>query len=145
MRRIRQATAFGLLLALVTQLGCGTILYPERRGQRGGRIDPAVAVMDGVGCLLFLIPGLVAFAVDFGTGAIYLPGGRRGQVEVIPFEGIDLAAAIDAIERQRGVDLEPRLGELRVFRLEDAAEARERISALGSEFAATWPSSLAVR
>jgi hypothetical protein len=145
MQRIHQATALGVLLALFTQLGCGTILYPERRGQRSGRIDPAVAVMDGIGCLLFLIPGLVAFAVDFGTGAIYLPGGRRGEVERIRFEGDDLADVIDAIERQRGVDLAPRLGELRVFRLDDAADARERISALGGQLAPGAPSSLAAR
>lgn len=56
---------------------CGYILHPERKGQRGGRIDPAIAVLDGVGLLLFLIPGIVAFAIDFHYGTIYLPGGRR--------------------------------------------------------------------
>ncbi len=56
---------------------CGTLLYPERRGQTSGTIDPAVAILDGVACLLFLIPGLIAFAVDFSTGAIYLPEGNK--------------------------------------------------------------------
>lgn len=132
MRRFHKATALTLLFALVAQLGCGTILYPERRGQKGGRIDPAVAIMDGIGCLLFLIPGLVAFAVDFGTGAIYLPGGRRGEVERIPFEGDDLADAAAAVERHLGVDLDPHLGDARVIQLDDAAEARARIAALGA-------------
>ena len=63
--------------ALVAPLSaCGTLLYPERRGQKGGRLDTAVVILDGLGLLLFLVPGIVAFAVDFGTGAIYLPGGR---------------------------------------------------------------------
>jgi hypothetical protein len=31
--------------------------------------------LDGVGLLLFLVPGVIAFAVDFATGAIYLPSG----------------------------------------------------------------------
>lgn len=53
---------------------CGTILYPERRGRTGGRIDPAVVVMDGLLCLVFLLPGVIAFAVDFGSGAIYTSG-----------------------------------------------------------------------
>jgi len=57
MPRIQRATAFCLVLALTAQLACGTILYPERRGQKSGRIDPAVAIMDGIGLLLFLIPG----------------------------------------------------------------------------------------
>jgi hypothetical protein len=34
-------------------------------------------VLDGVGVLVFVVPGLVAFGVDFATGAIYLPSGRR--------------------------------------------------------------------
>jgi len=63
---------------LVIELaGCGTILYPERKGQKGGRIDPGIAVLDGLGLLFFIIPGVIAFAVDFTTGAIYLPGGPR--------------------------------------------------------------------
>ena len=57
--------------------GCGTILYPERKGQKDGRIDPGIAVLDGLGLLFFIIPGVIAFAVDFTTGAIYLPGGSR--------------------------------------------------------------------
>lgn len=53
--------------------GCGVLLYPERQGQEGGKIDPVVAILDGVGLLLYLVPGLVAFAVDFHQGTIYLP------------------------------------------------------------------------
>lgn len=67
-----------LLTVLVLHLAsCGTLLYPERRGQAGGRIDPGVAILDGVGLILFVIPGAVAFAVDFITGAIYLPAGKK--------------------------------------------------------------------
>ena len=131
MRRLQQATALGLLLALTTQLACGTLLYPERRGQRSGRIDPAVAIMDGIGLLLFIIPGVVAFAIDFGSGAIYLPGGRRGEVETIPFEGDDVADALRAVERARGLELQERAAELRVYPLDDVAEARARVAALG--------------
>jgi len=66
---------------LVFQLiGCGTILYPERKGQKAGRIDAGVALLDAVGLLFFLIPGVIAFAVDFNNGTIYLPGGR-GSLE----------------------------------------------------------------
>jgi len=68
---------------LITQLaGCGTILYPARRGQQTGKIDAGVAVMDGVGLLLFVIPGVVAFAIDFSTGAIYLPGTSRSSLDI---------------------------------------------------------------
>jgi hypothetical protein len=54
--------------------GCGMILHPERRNQPpGGDIDWGVFALDSVGLLLFFLPGVIAFAVDFSTGAIYLP------------------------------------------------------------------------
>jgi len=59
---------------IVQMTGCGTLMYPERRGQRGGRIDAGIAVLDGIGLLLFIIPGIIAYAVDFSNGTIYLPG-----------------------------------------------------------------------
>jgi len=62
---------------IIELAGCGTILYPERKGQEDGRIDPGIAVLDGLGLLFFIIPGVIAFAVDFTTGAIYLPRSSR--------------------------------------------------------------------
>jgi hypothetical protein len=62
--------ASGLAVHLAS---CGTILHPERRGQPPGRLDPGIVILDAVGLLLFFVPGVVAFAVDFATGAIYLP------------------------------------------------------------------------
>ena len=54
--------------------GCGTILYPDRAYQEErGDLDPAIIILDGIGLFFFIIPGLVAFAVDFTTGAIYFP------------------------------------------------------------------------
>ena len=73
----RISTAVLLTVLVLHLASCGTLLYPERRGQTSGRIDPGVAILDGVGILLFIIPGAVAFAVDFITGAIYLPGGKK--------------------------------------------------------------------
>lgn len=54
--------------------GCGTLLYPERHGQpHSPHIDWKVVALDGLGLLLFFVPGVIAFVVDFSTGAIYLP------------------------------------------------------------------------
>jgi hypothetical protein len=75
-RETRRAVRFAgtLTVGLAVFLNsCGTILYPERRGQPAGRLDPAIVVLDGIGLLLFFVPGVVAFVVDFATGAIYLP------------------------------------------------------------------------
>jgi hypothetical protein len=37
-------------------------------------------ILDAVGLFFFIIPGLIAFGVDFTTGAIYMPSGRRKSV-----------------------------------------------------------------
>ena len=56
-------------------------MYPERKGQIDGKIDPGIAILDGLGLLLFIIPGVIAFAVDFSNGTIYLPPGQNGLFE----------------------------------------------------------------
>ena len=71
---------------LLQTVGCGTIIYPERRGQQSGRVDVGIAVLDGLGLLLFIIPGVIAFAVDFSTGAIYLPGGKSKTAKRLPHD-----------------------------------------------------------
>jgi hypothetical protein len=71
---------FILTSFLVQISACGWILHPERRGQNGGRIDAGIAVLDGVCLLFFIIPGIIAYAVDFSTGCIYLPGGRSSSI-----------------------------------------------------------------
>lgn len=70
--------AAGLLLQTS---GCGTLMFPERQHEpHSGKLDGNILILDGIGLLFFLIPGLVAFGVDFGTGAIYLPEGiERGE------------------------------------------------------------------
>ena len=64
-----------------TSSGCGTILYPERVGQpRGGPLDWQVVALDTVGLLLFVVPGAIAFAVDWYNGALFLPEYGYGAV-----------------------------------------------------------------
>jgi hypothetical protein len=73
-------TSTCILLAFLL-IGCGTLLYPKRIGQRSGNIDAGVAVLDGLCLLLFVVPGIVAFVVDFSNGTIYLPGGNRSMLD----------------------------------------------------------------
>jgi len=78
------------LLVSVQLVSCGTILYPERRNQKAGRIDVGVALLDGFWLLVGIIPGVIAFAVDFSSGAIYLPAGSAknddGEYRVVRFD-----------------------------------------------------------
>ncbi|MFJ4155228.1 polyribonucleotide nucleotidyltransferase [Pseudomonas sp. NPDC089752] len=80
--RIPSRVIGGALIAtLLTQLtACGTLFYPDRRGQIEGKVDPVIVALDAIGILFYVIPGLIAFGVDFATGAIYYPGGTTAQV-----------------------------------------------------------------
>ena len=84
----KRLAALLALAGLLTHLtACGTILHPERRGQPSGRLDPAIVALDAVGLLLFFIPGVIAFAVDFSNGTIYLPDG--GSADARPLPGVE--------------------------------------------------------
>jgi len=116
-----QSRVIGGVLAatLLTQLtACGTLFFPDRRGQIEGQIDPVVAALDAVGILFYVIPGLIAFGIDFATGAIYLPQGQYSVApntlrDAIGTDGkIDNAKLKAIIERETGRSLplnDPRL------------------------------------
>lgn len=105
---------------------CGMILYPERRGQRGTRIDVGVAIMDGIGLFFFLLPGVIAFAVDFTQGTIYYPP-----------EHHKASLKLEDLERVR---FDPRQGpaimehaaseRMRVVKLKSSEEMLARLAAL---------------
>lgn len=118
--RTRSRVIGGVLaVSLFTQLAaCGTLFYPDRRGQIDGRIDPAVAVLNAVGLIFYLLPGLIAFGIDFATGAIYLPDDNYSMApeklqEAIGADGVvDLAKLKAIIEAETGRSLpldDPRL------------------------------------
>lgn len=72
LRCLLPVASAGLLLPPLA--GCGSIMFPERIGQpRIGPLDWKVVALDGLGLLLFFVPGVIAFAVDFYNGTIFLP------------------------------------------------------------------------
>jgi len=112
--KIHFRAAFKISVAIILLFqfsGCGSILYPERRGQKAGNIDAGVAVMDGVLLLFFIVPGVIAYVVDFSTGAIYLPGHKRSEAgEAVRVVRIDPAQMTrerieEVVARETGVPL----------------------------------------
>lgn len=96
----------GLTLSLT---GCGTLFYPERKGQPQGRVDPGVAIVDGLGLLLFIVPGVIAYAVDFSNNTIYLPNSQTGtdeaSVDRVYYDGaLDPESLASMIETRTGRD-----------------------------------------
>jgi len=117
MKMRNQRVVAAALTTCLMLTGCGTLLHPERKGQISGRIDPAIAALNGVGLLFFFVPGVIAFAVDFSNGTIYLPAGRsaaNGQSDTqseeviqISFEGHpDRAELAQIIQREAGLTLD---------------------------------------
>lgn len=93
--------SISLVMYLLSSSGCGVILYPERQGQKSGKIDITVALLDGVGLLIWVVPGLVAFAVDFHQGTIYLPNSRAaidaGETDFIEVQ-VEGPMTVESIE-----------------------------------------------
>jgi hypothetical protein len=161
-----QARSFStklVALALVAAIAlfstsCGTLLYPERRGQPpGGPLDVGVVILDALGLLFFVIPGIVAFIVDFSNGTIYLPPPNYGSLPHQTLRRKDLVPVklakedmtrekIEEIVSQRvgrPVKLEP--GRFRAMELKDLDEVDDRSERLADPDAEAPPTAIRFR
>lgn len=127
--------SISLVVYVLSATGCGVILYPERQGQKSGKIDLAVAALDGIGLLIFIVPGLVAFAVDFHQGTIYLPNSRAaidaGGPDYIEVK-VEGPMTVDSIEAVllRELELPINLDDERAFAYEINSIDSQSISTL---------------
>ncbi len=78
-RTMRFTRAIALTSALAMASGCGYFFHPERRGNSGGEISGVSLVGDLLWLIPGIIPGVVALAIDFTSGAVYIGGGRYGM------------------------------------------------------------------
>lgn len=111
--------------------GCGTIFHQERIHAPHSRdIDWRIAAADGLGLAFFFVPGVVAFVVDFSTGAIYLPpDGSSGYAAAEANKTPEIQSPSDVAEEPdlpraawNRVDLPP--VELRPQRIEEVVSQR---------------------
>lgn len=127
--RFTKLAALGLCFGLILQTtACGTILHPERKGQTGGQIDPAIAILNGIGLLFYVIPGAIAFAVDFYNGTIYLPNGGITQLTPEELERISPNGEVDnkqlelLVEEKVNMDLDLQASNVQVRKLDSEAQ-----------------------
>jgi hypothetical protein len=114
---------------LIFQLvGCGTIMYPERKGQKSGRIDSGVAILDGIGLLFFFIPGIIAYAVDFSNGTIYLPGTLSSldvkNLKQVKFDTkhSSMASIQEIVKKETGCNVKLYQSQMKITKLESVDE-----------------------
>jgi len=81
-------------------------MHSDRQGQRGGDIDVGVAILDGLGLLFFIIPGVIAYAVDFSNGTIYLPPSHRRAPDLAELRRVRFDAKAGAAELERVIENE---------------------------------------
>ena len=78
--RLRKALSVVVLLSLLSMFtSCAFFLYPERRGRTAGHVDVPCLILDCAGLLFGILPGVIALAVDFSSGAIYVSTGGERQ------------------------------------------------------------------
>jgi hypothetical protein len=80
-----RAIALATILSLATTtVGCGYVLYPERRGNNGGYVAGGTLVMDLLWLIPGIVPGVIFLIVDFTSGAMYV---RPGQAMIVSPQG----------------------------------------------------------
>lgn len=131
--RLSKTLAVGLCAGLILQTtACGTVMHPERKGQTGGQLDPAIVALNAVGLLFFFVPGVVAFAVDFSNGTIYLPGGSAQLTEeqmerVTRADGqVDQEALETVVNEELGMNVDLQASNVQVR----ALDSKEQLQAL---------------
>lgn len=130
-------------VVLIIQLSaCGYFLYPERRGQKPiGRIDPAIAILDALGLVLFVIPGVIAFAVDITNGTLYFPSGRRHSsvsteiehmtvIRVNPAE-LNEKTIQEIVKKHTGVSIRLDLRNVEIYQLDRSENIETKLVELG--------------
>ncbi len=75
--KMRLLTIFALAFFTFSTVGCGYILYPNRRNAmaRGGQVDVAVVIMDCLWLIPGILPGVFALIWDGIHGSWYATGG----------------------------------------------------------------------
>lgn len=135
-RTVKRGVAASCLLVLMMNLtACGYFLYPERKGQAGGRVDPVVVILDGAALLFGILPGIVAFAVDFTNGTIYLPAGGSSAID-------RHLTAVDTDEAQKVIDQD---GQVWLqLPIESLSAGDDKLQQLGSTLSAATGSKVAM-
>ncbi len=74
---MKKSLYFVVVLLFLFTSSCGTLLKPYQIGKpHTSSLDVTVVVLDALGLLFIIIPGVIAFTVDHYNGTLYIPKGK---------------------------------------------------------------------
>ena len=84
------------LVASLSFYGCGTILKEDRINKpHSSQLDWRIVLLDGIGLFFYVLPGVIAYAVDYSNGTLFLPAGRS-----LKLSGLSEDEIREALERE---------------------------------------------
>lgn len=67
---------------LLTMQSCGTIFKSNQAGKmHSSKLDISIVLLDALGLVLFIVPGIVAFTIDYLNGTLFLPYGATAKLD----------------------------------------------------------------
>lgn len=118
---MRRFTMAVMAAALLFTSGCGTLFFSHRIGKEASKvIDKRVFYTNCFLCLFAIIPGVVAFVLDYDNGTIYyteaelLPDDlvgmkERGELKKITLADLNIENAAAALSKKLGKEVTPEM------------------------------------
>jgi len=95
----KKLTVLVVLLCFLTLQACGTLLKREQIGKaHSNNLDIGIVALDALGLILFIVPGVMAFTVDYLNGTLYLPNGKTAKLESTSPEALQKVLAKNNIK-----------------------------------------------
>lgn len=74
---LKKICLFVAASAFLFVTACGTLLKPDQINRSHSKnLDITIVLLDSIGLLFLIIPGIMAFAIDHTNGTLYLPKGK---------------------------------------------------------------------
>lgn len=71
-----------LSISVLSLQACGTLIKRDQIGKaHSKKLDLPIVALNAIGLVLFIVPGVVAFTVDYLNGTLYLPYGKITKLD----------------------------------------------------------------
>lgn|SRR5699024_2315127 len=96
---LKKLTVLAMLVCFITLQACGTIFKQDQIGKpHSNKLDIGIVALDAIGLILFIVPGVIAFTVDYINGTLFLPNGKTAKLEDTSPENIQKILAENNIK-----------------------------------------------